>query len=128
MSRKSSVQAQRRGRRPALSDEVLLIRIREVLSEAEALGFRGEGYRKVWARLRHRGVPVSKERVRRLMREHGLRTGWVASEDRGSMTGRSSRRVRTGCGAPTPPICLWRRRREFYAEQCPGIRGFYTVR
>lgn len=27
---------------------------------------------KVWARLRHRGIPVAKERVRRLMRQHGL--------------------------------------------------------
>ena len=66
--------AKRRGRKPALSDEALLEKIREVLSEAEALGFRGEGYRKVWARLRHRGIPVSKERVQRLMREHGLQT------------------------------------------------------
>ena len=75
------VPPRRRGRKPALSDEALLEKIREVLSEAEALGFRGEGYRKVWARLRHRGIPVSKERVRRLMREHGLqaphRTGTV---------------------------------------------------
>ena len=31
-----------------------------------------EGYRKVWARLRHKGVRVWKERVLRLMREHGL--------------------------------------------------------
>ena len=34
--------------------------------------FHGEGYRKVWARLRHRGLRTSKERVRRLMRENGL--------------------------------------------------------
>ena len=31
-----------------------------------------EGYRKVWARLRHAGLRTSKERVRRLMRENGL--------------------------------------------------------
>ena len=47
----------RRGRKPILPDEVLVSRIREVLSEAEALGFRGEGYRKVWARLRFKGIP-----------------------------------------------------------------------
>jgi putative transposase len=34
--------------------------------------FYGEGYRKVWARLRHAGLRTSKERVRRLMRENGL--------------------------------------------------------
>ena len=56
------VQPQRRGRRPVLSDEALLEKIREVLSEAEALEFRGEGYRKVWARLRYRDIPASKER------------------------------------------------------------------
>ena len=33
------------------------MKVREVLSEAEALGFRCEGYHKVWARLRHLGYP-----------------------------------------------------------------------
>lgn len=36
------------------------------------LSFTGEGYRKIWARLRHAGLRTSNERVRRLMREHGL--------------------------------------------------------
>lgn len=66
------VQLRRRGRKPVYTDEALVAHIREVLAEAEALGFRGEGYRKVWARLRHKGLPTSKERVRRLMRTHGL--------------------------------------------------------
>ncbi len=35
------VQARRRGRKPVLSDEALVANIREVLSEAEALGIRG---------------------------------------------------------------------------------------
>jgi transposase InsO family protein len=43
--------------------------IRRVLAESP---FHGEGYRKVWARLRHQGIRTSKERIRRLMREHGL--------------------------------------------------------
>ena len=34
--------------------------------------FHGEGYRKVWARLRHQGIRTAAERVRRLMREHHL--------------------------------------------------------
>lgn len=50
-------------------DATLLARIREVLADSP---FHGEGYRKVWARLRFRGLRTSKERVRRLMREHGL--------------------------------------------------------
>ena len=71
----------RRGRKPMLPDEALGARIRDVLALGEACGLRGEDYRKVWARLRHRGVAVSKERVRRLMRTYGLqaphRTGNV---------------------------------------------------
>ena len=35
-------------------------------------GFSGEGYRKVWARLRFAGIRTSRRRVLRLMREHGL--------------------------------------------------------
>ena len=50
-------------------DATLLGHIRQVLAESP---FHGEGYRKVWARLRFQGVRTSKERVRRLMREHGL--------------------------------------------------------
>jgi transposase InsO family protein len=34
--------------------------------------FHGEGYRKVWARLRFQGIRTSKERVRGLMRQNGL--------------------------------------------------------
>jgi transposase InsO family protein len=41
---------------------------------AEILGSRlhGEGYRKIWARLRHAGIRTAARRVRRLMGEHGL--------------------------------------------------------
>ena len=35
-------------------------------------GFHGEGYRKVWARLRFAGIRTSRRRVLRLMHEHGL--------------------------------------------------------
>jgi HTH-like domain len=52
-----------------LSDAELLAAIRTVL---DAAVFAGEGYRKVWARLRHKGVRTSKERVNRLMRENQL--------------------------------------------------------
>ncbi len=59
----------RRGPVGAAPDEVLVVHIRRVL---EASPFHGEGYRKVWAKLRVEGIRTSKERVRRLMREHHL--------------------------------------------------------
>jgi putative transposase len=51
------------------SDEELIGEIRQLLAEPV---FTGEGYRKIWARLRHRGVRTSKDRVLRLLREHHL--------------------------------------------------------
>ncbi len=60
---------QRRGPKPVWSDPALLTQIREVL---EAAPFVGEGHRKVWARLRYRGVRTSKARVLRLMRDAQL--------------------------------------------------------
>ena len=51
------------------SDEELVTAIRELLAEPV---FTGEGYRKIWARLRHRGIRSSKDRVLRLLREHQL--------------------------------------------------------
>jgi transposase InsO family protein len=58
----------RRGPLGPCSDEEPLGHIRRILTETS---FHGEGYRKVWARLRYQGLRTSKERVRRLMREHG---------------------------------------------------------
>jgi putative transposase len=52
-----------------MPDEALADAIRELLAGSQ---FRGEGYRKVWARLRFAGIRTSKRRVLRLMREHGL--------------------------------------------------------
>ena len=48
-----------------MPDQDLVERIRAVLINSP---FHGEGYRKVWARLRHVGVRTSRERVRRLER------------------------------------------------------------
>lgn len=62
-------QPRRRGPQGPCSDEVLVEHIRRVLRESP---FHGEGYRKVWARLRFQEIRTSPERVRRLMREHGL--------------------------------------------------------
>jgi transposase InsO family protein len=59
----------RRGPIGACSDAELVEHIR-----AQVLGSRlhGEGYRKIWARLRHAGIRSSARRVRRLMGRHGL--------------------------------------------------------
>ena len=52
-----------------LSDEELVSEIRQVLEESV---FHGEGYRKIWARLRHKDVRAWRDRVLRVMREHQL--------------------------------------------------------
>jgi putative transposase len=62
-------EAKKRGPQGGCSDEELVGHIRRILAESP---FHGEGYRKVWARLRYQGIRTSKERVRRLMREHSL--------------------------------------------------------
>jgi putative transposase len=65
----SSAPGARRGPVGPCVDEELVTHIRRVL---EAAPFPGEGYRKVWARLRHRGIRTSPRRVLRLMRTHHL--------------------------------------------------------
>lgn len=61
--------AARRGPLGPCADEALVDHIRCIL---EASSFPGEGYRTVWARLRHRGIRTSPRRVLRLMRAHHL--------------------------------------------------------
>jgi len=74
------VKPARRGPAPAVCDEELFAMIEDDLDRSP---FTGEGHRPVWARLRLGGVRVSRRRVLRLMREHGLL---------------SPRRVRQGAG------------------------------
>jgi len=64
----------------AMPDAALLVAIRAVLADSP---FHGEGHRKVWARLRLRGVRTSKRRVLRLMREHDLLAPSRAGAPRG---------------------------------------------
>jgi transposase InsO family protein len=52
-----------------MPDAEMVAAIRAVLADSP---FHGEGHRKVWARLRLRGVRSSLRRVLRLMRQHGL--------------------------------------------------------
>ena len=65
--------ATRPRRRPGpvgpMSDAALVEAIRELLASSP---FHGEGYRKIWARLRFAGTRTSKRRALRLMREHDL--------------------------------------------------------
>jgi putative transposase len=87
----------RPGPQGPMPDAALVDEIRGVLT---ASPFHGEGYRKVWARLRHKGVRTSKERVRRLMRENGL------SADRGRATPRGPR-VHDGTIVPETVDTMW---------------------
>ena len=52
-----------------MPDDELVDAIRDLLARGP---FHGEGYRKIWARLRFAGIRTSKRRVLRLTREHSL--------------------------------------------------------
>ena len=65
----SSAPGARRGPLGPCADNELVDHIRRILA---ASPFPGEGYRKVWARLRHGGIRTSPRRVLRLMRAHHL--------------------------------------------------------
>ena len=64
-----------------MADEELVRAIRQLLQDSP---FHGEGYRKLWARLRFAGIRSSRRRVLRLMREHGLLAHQRAGRPRGS--------------------------------------------
>ena len=57
--------------------------VQHIKTTLAATPFHGEGYRKVWARLRYGGLRTSKRRVLRLMREHRL----LAPHRRGGSSG-----------------------------------------
>ena len=64
-----AAQPQRPGPLGPLPDDALAAAIRDLLADSP---FHGEGYRKIWARLRFAGIRTSKRRVLRLMRAHDL--------------------------------------------------------
>jgi len=120
----------RRGPLGPCSDEELVGHVREVLA---ASPFHGEGYRKVWARLRYGGVRTSKERVRRLMREHGLQAphragrrlgpraheGTIVTEAPGIMWGTDmTTTVTTAEGTVSVFVCV-----DHCASECMGIHA-----
>ena len=83
-----------------MADEELVRAIRQLLQDSP---FHGEGYRKLWARLRFAGIRTSRRRVLRLMREHGLLAHQRAGRPRGSRAhdGTITTERVDSCGAPT---------------------------
>ena len=68
---REAVPTRKRGPQGPCSDTELADHIRATLKESPWVG---EGYRKVWAKLRNRGIRVSARRVLRVMREKALQT------------------------------------------------------
>jgi transposase InsO family protein len=79
--RQEPVARKRSGPIGAMSDEDLVPAIRQLLTDSP---FHGEGYRKLWARLRFAGIRTSRRRVLRLVREHGLLAHQRIGRPRGS--------------------------------------------
>src|SRR5215210_6542239 len=75
------VERKRPGPCGARSDEDLVAAIRQLLQDSP---FHGEGYRKLWARLRFAGIRTSRRRVLRLMRENRLLAHQRAGRPHGS--------------------------------------------
>src|SRR4051794_41548228 len=67
--RSEAIERRRPGPLGAMTDEELVRAIRRLLQDSPS---HGEGYRKLWARLRFAGVRTSRRRVLRLIRDHGL--------------------------------------------------------
>jgi transposase InsO family protein len=76
-----AIERRRPGPLGAMADEELARAIRQLLT---ASPFHSEGYRKLWARLRFKGIRTSRRRVLRLMRAHGLLAHQRAGRPRGS--------------------------------------------
>ena len=74
------VERKRPGPLGAMLDDDLVAAIRQLLMDSP---FHGEGYRKLWARLRFKGIRTSRRRVLRLMRAHGLLAPQRAGQPRG---------------------------------------------
>jgi transposase InsO family protein len=93
----SNVIPLRRGPQGPLPDEDLVSAIKDIIKTSP---FTAEGYRKIWAKLRFRGIRTSKERVRRLLREHNL----LAPVRKGSPKGP---RNHDGKITTTTPNVIW---------------------
>ena len=99
--RDSGIEPLRRGPRPAIPDAELAEAIRDLHAQLERdFGIRGEGYRKTHARLRPIGIKAGRDRVLRVMREHGLLSPTRAGRARGPQVhdGRITTLSFTGAG------------------------------
>ena len=131
--RKAATQPPAPRRRPgppgAMPDAALARRIRALLQDSP---FHGEGYRKVWARLRHASVRTSPRRVLRVMRAHGLlahqrpgsprgpraHDGTITTERVDEMWGTDMTVVATGKGAAAVFIAV-----DHCSAECVGIHA-----
>jgi putative transposase len=122
-----------RKRRPGplgpMSDEGLVAALRQLLADSP---FHGEGYRKLWARLRFAGVRTSRRRVLRLMREHGLlahqragrphgpraHDGTITTERVDAMWGTDLTSVMTGEGQAAVFVAL-----DHCSAECVGLHA-----
>jgi putative transposase len=95
------------GRRSAraIEDQRLLQKIRE-LHEANYCAY---GYRRTWKALLRSGENVGRDRVRRLMRQHGIQGAKRRGKPwRTTKPDPSARRRRTSLGATSPPAARMR--------------------
>jgi len=119
----------KRGPKTAWNDTELTQHIRDVLATSPWLG---EGYRKVWARLRQAGIRTSQARVLRLMREanlpaptrcghaHGLKAhdGTITTDRPDEMWGTDATSVLTDEGQATVFIAV-----DHCTQECIGIHA-----
>ncbi len=112
-----------------MPDDDLVVAIRGVLT---ASAFHGEGYRKVWARLRIAGLRTSRRRVLRLMRGHDLlahprtgrargprsHNGTITTEQVDTMWGTDLTSVMTGEGLASVFIAV-----DHCSAECVGIHA-----
>ena len=87
----------KRGPVGAMADAELRTEIHHTIEDSP---FNGEGHRKVWARLRRRGIRTSRKRVLRLMREDGVLAPTPQVRKRAA-------RLHTGTITVEAPDTLW---------------------
>ncbi len=107
------VPPRKRGPTTAWTDAELTEQIRGVLARSP---FLGEGYRKVWARLRRAGIRTSRARVLRLLREAGLLAPTRSGRPHGPKT-------HDGTIIPARPDAMW----GTDATACPTGEGTATI-
>ena len=90
----------KRGRKPIISDDTLLLEICHIIREAQGLGFSGKGFRKVWARLRFKCLRADKERIRKIMRKNNLLAPHLLGKSRGPSS-------HSGTIIPIAPNLMW---------------------